>query len=152
VILSVVGVIMVKKKKSNNLSFLKKRVSLSYLQITLFALLFAGVGVFAILQSSAAPRSSAVLTGPSSLVKGTTVTVQGSGFKPCTSTDCPLVALELTSAGGCCSAFNVAVDSQGKFTTSPIDVYELGYYKLRASEKQRNGSWRVVATWEAYAK
>ncbi len=48
---------MTKKKSSNNRVFLRKRVSFSYLHIAVFALLFGTIGLYTVLQSSAAPRS-----------------------------------------------------------------------------------------------
>lgn len=49
---------MAKQKKYNSPNILKRKVSFSYLQITSFALAFGALGVFAILQSSAARNDS----------------------------------------------------------------------------------------------
>ncbi len=46
---------MPKEKKVKNVNILSRRKSFSFLQITLFALIFGAMGVFAVLQSSAAP-------------------------------------------------------------------------------------------------
>ncbi len=144
------------KKKSNSFNLLSKRTSFSYLQIALFAIIFGAMGIFAVLQSSAAPRSNPVLTGPVSAKVGDTYVVKGSGFPPNT-----LVNINRGEAGGCCSAFAAYADEQGNFTVSqPGDpatgsvVSGPGLYTTKASlpQKGNSGNYRTVASWEFTVK
>lgn len=59
---------MAKKKQTSKLKVLERKISLSYLQLIIFALIFGSIGVYFVLQSSAAPnRGKNATTGTASV-------------------------------------------------------------------------------------
>ena len=111
--------------------------------IVLVAALAAAV---AAVPAGAAPRSAATacstptLSGPSSVRVGDAYTVSGCGFAPGS-----MVGIEVTAAGGCCLALNLAADESGRISYSDT-AYAAGSYRVRAVQRVRNRS-RVVAEW-----
>ena len=111
--------------------------------ILLAAALIAAV---AAVPAAAAPRgdvsacSAPTLSGPSAVRVGDAYTVSGCGFAPGS-----MVGIEVTAAGGCCLALNVAADSAGRISYSD-SAYAAGAYRVRAVQRVRGRS-RVVAQW-----
>ena len=88
--------------------------------------------------------SAPTLTGPSSVRVGDAYTVSGCGFAPGS-----MIGIEVTAAGGCCLALNVAADSGGWISYSDR-AYAAGTYRVRAVQRVR-GKSRVIAQWSFMA-
>lgn len=89
---------------------------------------------------TAAECSSPTLSGPSFVRVGDGYIVSGCGFAPGS-----MVGIEVTSAGGCCLALQVAADGSGQIVYQDT-ARAAGAYRVRATQRVRNRV-RVVGEW-----
>lgn len=114
-------------------------------RLTMFVVLAAALAA-AVPAAAAPPHSDATacstptLTGPSWVAVGDAYTLSGCGFAPGS-----MVGIEVTAAGGCCLALNLAADESGRISYSDR-AYAAGSYRVRAVQRVRNKA-RVLAQW-----
>ncbi len=143
---------MVAKKstKTSRVSGLNRRISLSVKHIIVVALLFGALGVYSIVQSSAAPTSRIIeLSGPTTVSLGSEWTLSAGGFKPNGYYNINVLAGNYVEGGNYTSTgYYRSADSNGLMTvTGTADLP--GEYKITVSEiimQAKNTRSRAVTT------